>query len=83
MIMPFKSLDTVFEAGNSNRNTIVVVIRHKDELFGFGVDEILGLQQIVLKPVKGLYQEQPLFSGAAITGNGGIAMILDVEKVLS
>ena len=83
-LIPFKNLNSVFEGSESdNDNSTVVTIHHKEELYGLGVDEILGLQQIVLKPVKGLSQEEHLFSGAAITGNGSVAMIIDMEKVLS
>jgi two-component system chemotaxis sensor kinase CheA len=40
------------------------------------VEGILGVQKIVAKPIAGLAVEKDLFDGAAMLGDGGVAMII-------
>jgi two-component system chemotaxis sensor kinase CheA len=83
-ILPFMYLADIFGFQRpvlNGKGVTVVAIKHGDARFGLGIDEILGLQQIVLKPVSGLNQDNPLFAGAAITGSGRVAMIVDLERV--
>jgi len=47
-----------------------------------GVDELVGQQEIVIKPLSDYLMEQPGFSGATILGDGSIALILDLPAVL-
>jgi two-component system chemotaxis sensor kinase CheA len=63
------------------RLTRVVVLHSADEMIGLEVDELLGLQEVVLKsldknlgPVDGL-------SGASILGDGRVSLILDVDRL--
>ncbi len=46
------------------------------------VDAIEGKSQVVIKPLSKLFERLPIFSGAAVLGSGGIALILDVEGLL-
>lgn len=85
--LPFRFFSEIFGSISSQAcnfiDSPVVTVDFKGESYAFGVDEILGIQQIVVKPVTGLNEDKELFAGAAVTGNGRVAMILDMEKVLS
>jgi len=95
-IVPIVSLDDIFvwggvsyaadrtthgreENGHARR---VVVLHSSDEMIGLEVDQLLGLQEVVLKsldknlgPVDGL-------SGASILGDGRVSLILNVDRLM-
>jgi two-component system chemotaxis sensor kinase CheA len=46
---------------------------------GLLVDQVLGVQQVVLREVAGI--DPQVFSGGAVLGDGRVAMVVDVEKL--
>ncbi|MBL3655872.1 chemotaxis protein CheA [Fulvivirga sediminis] len=46
------------------------------------VDEIIGNYQTVLKPISDYYKDQDFISGATILGDGSIALVLDINKLI-
>jgi two-component system chemotaxis sensor kinase CheA len=46
------------------------------------VDEVIGQQEIAIKPLDRLLKGIRGFSGATILGNGKIALILDVNSLV-
>ncbi|HTV20538.1 MAG TPA: chemotaxis protein CheW, partial [Polyangiaceae bacterium] len=48
---------------------------------GLLVDQVLGVQQVVLREVPGIETEAQIFSGGAVLGDGRVAMVVDVEKL--
>jgi len=59
--------------------TIVVVVESGKEIIGIMVDELLGQQQIVIKNLSGNIAKTRAVSGAAILGDGRVALILDIH----
>jgi two-component system chemotaxis sensor kinase CheA len=49
---------------------------------GFVVDQLVGQEEVVIKPLGKMLQGTPGMSGATITGDGRIALILDVPSML-
>ena len=60
----------------------VVVVQLGSQLVAFVVDGLIGQEEVVIKPLDGLLQGTPGMSGATITSDGGIALILDVPSLL-
>lgn len=60
----------------------VVVVQMGSQLVAFVVDGLIGQEEVVIKPLDGLLQGTPGMSGATITSDGGIALILDVPSLL-
>jgi two-component system chemotaxis sensor kinase CheA len=56
----------------------IVVLQADGHQFGLVVDDITDTQEIVVKPLGGHLKDATLFAGAAIMGDGRIALILDV-----
>ncbi|MFN3243985.1 MAG: chemotaxis protein CheA [Planctomycetota bacterium] len=56
----------------------IVVLQAGDAVFGLVVDSVLDTEEIVVKPLGRLLKEVPVFAGAAIMGDGKVALILDV-----
>jgi two-component system chemotaxis sensor kinase CheA len=48
---------------------------------GLLVDQVLGVQQVVLREVKGIDTRAQVFAGGAVLGDGRVAMVVDVEKL--
>ena len=47
------------------------------------VDTILGQRQVVIKSLEANYQRVPGIAAATILGDGRVALILDVDAVIS
>lgn len=60
----------------------VVLISVGDKRVGFVVDQLIGQEEVVIKPLGRGLQGTPGMSGATITGDGRIALILDVPGLL-
>ena len=50
---------------------------------GFAVDHIIGKQQIVIKTLGNMYRNVEGLSGATILGDGTVALILDVQRLVN
>ncbi|MBS7326683.1 MAG: chemotaxis protein CheA [Thiopseudomonas sp.] len=60
----------------------VVLVSVGDKRIGFVVDQLIGQEEVVIKPLGRGLQGTPGMSGATITGDGRIALILDVPSLL-
>mgnify|MGYP003386192328 FL=1 len=60
----------------------VVVVSVGTQRVGFVVDQLIGQEEVVIKPLGKMLQGTPGMSGATITGDGRIALILDVPSML-
>ncbi|ALD97050.1 chemotaxis protein CheA [Pseudomonas syringae] len=60
----------------------VVILTVGTQRIGFVVDQLVGQEEVVIKPLGKMLQGTPGMSGATITGDGRIALILDVPSML-
>lgn len=60
----------------------VVIVALGTQRLGFVVDELLGQEEVVIKPLGEMLLGTPGMSGATITGDGKIALIIDVPGLL-
>ena len=49
---------------------------------GLLVDELIGMQEVVLKSLEKNFQTIPGLSGASILGDGRVSLILDLDAVI-
>jgi len=61
----------------------VMIAETREGKFGFLVDLVVGDHKTVIKKLGGLYKNVESVSGAAILGDGKIALILDLDKLAS
>jgi two-component system chemotaxis sensor kinase CheA len=66
---------------NSEQILNIVVVQAAGIRFGLVVDEVLFMQEVVVKPVGPLLKGTPTYSGATILGDGMVAMILDIGGI--
>ncbi len=69
------------DAGISQR--YVVVLQVGSTQIGFVTDDVLGQEEVVIKPLGKLLGKVSAFAGATITGDGNIALIFDVAGLTS
>ena len=60
----------------------VVIVSVGTQRVGFVVDQLVGQEEVVIKPLGGMLQGTPGMAGATITGDGRIALILDIPGLL-
>jgi two-component system chemotaxis sensor kinase CheA len=69
-------------AHEEQREGHVVILTVGSQRIGFVVDQLVGQEEVVIKPLGKMLQGTPGMSGATITGDGRIALILDVPSML-
>ncbi|KXU33960.1 chemotaxis protein CheA [Ventosimonas gracilis] len=61
----------------------VVVLSIGNQRAGFVVDQLIGQEEVVIKPLGKMLHGTPGMAGATITGDGRIGLILDVPGLLT
>jgi two-component system chemotaxis sensor kinase CheA len=61
---------------------LVVLVESSGEKVGLMVDELLGQQQIVIKSLDNEVTSSRAVSGAAVLGDGNVALILDIHGLV-
>ncbi len=82
--IPYVRLRNEFKIGG-HRPEIeqIVVISANGQRIGFVVDAVIGEHQTVIKNLGRLYKDVEGISGATILGNGTVALIIDVLKIIN
>jgi len=62
---------------------IMVILESDGKRVGLFVDDLVGQSQVVIKSLEANYRKVDGVSGATILGTGRVALILDVEELIS
>lgn len=84
-VIPLIRLDKILDINDDQEepeNLTVVIVRKGDEQAGLVVDNLMGQQEIVIKSLGKYINNNKLISGAAILGDGEVALILDVNTLM-
>lgn len=82
-LLPIISLRKLFHAEGERPSILQVVVSEVGEKkVGFVVDEVIGGYQTVIKNLGKLYRNVQGVSGATILGDGTVALILDVPRLV-
>ncbi|TGL87149.1 chemotaxis protein CheA [Leptospira congkakensis] len=60
---------------------LMIVLEYEKRLIGVRVDEIIGNQNVVIKPLQGILEEANGVNGFTILGSGNVSLILDVKSI--
>ncbi|KXF82443.1 chemotaxis protein CheA [Enterovibrio coralii] len=75
--------DGTFEqAYRSGARVSIVIFRHRGQEWGLPVDEVRAFIDIVIKPLDRSMNGNEVFSGAAVLGNGELALVINLKKVI-
>ncbi|SHN63300.1 two-component system, chemotaxis family, sensor kinase CheA [Butyrivibrio hungatei DSM 14810] len=83
-VLPLIRLNQVLDTESTkspDEDMVVVIARKGDQLAGLVIDELMGQQEIVIKPLGRYTNKCKLISGATILGDGEIALILDTNSI--
>lgn len=83
--MPIFRLRALFGAGDGEepeRESFVVIVNAGNQLVGLVVDQLIGQEEVVIKPMADYLREESGFSGATIIGDGRVSLILDVHDLV-
>lgn len=75
-------LTEIPEEDDSSNESHVVVVHVGTQKIGFVVDQLIGQEEVVIKPLGALLHNVQGLAGATITGDGKISLILDVPSLL-
>ena len=86
-VLPLVRLEKQFAVhsgtpGGHPGKLFIVVVSWGGQRLGFVVDSLVGDHDIVIRPLGDYVGEAPGISGAAILGDGNIALILDVGGIV-
>ncbi|MGE6554948.1 chemotaxis protein CheW [Exiguobacterium artemiae] len=82
-LVPLISLNQVYELPHVEADAYsVVVVRSGEKLAGLIVSELIGQQEIVMKPLGSYLEGIRAISGATILGDGQVALIIDSNALL-
>jgi two-component system chemotaxis sensor kinase CheA len=83
-VLPFVRLRELFEVpGTQPPRENVVVVQYAGQKAGIVVDQLLGEFQTVIKPLGTLFRNMRGIGGSTILGSGEVALILDVQALVS
>jgi len=82
-LIPYIRLRELFQI-NGTRPAIekIVIVEADGHRVGFVVDQVIGGHQTVIKSLGKAYEKAEEFSGATILGDGTVALILDIHKLI-
>ncbi|TGK50766.1 hypothetical protein EHQ16_04085 [Leptospira kanakyensis] len=66
-----------------NKDPLIIVLEYEKKLLGIRVDEIIGSQNVVIKPLIGIMEQAQGVNGFTILGNGNVSLILDAKSIFS
>ncbi len=82
-IIPYVNLRDRFDIpGDRPEIEQIVIVSINNLKCGFVVDKVIGQHQTVLKTLGKVYKKVEGISGATILGDGTVALILDIAKLV-
>ena len=84
-VIPLVRLDQVLDLEPSeeeNESLVVVIVKKGDKQAGLVIDNLIGQQEIVIKPLGKYIYIHKMFSGATILGDGEVALIIDANTLV-
>ncbi len=81
-IIPLINMNKLMEESQQEKKMRAIVIRHYNKRYAIAVDQILRDYQAVVKPLGAYNRHHPFFSGSSILGDGDLAVILDINRLI-
>ena len=79
-VLEFKSEQSLEE--DIHEEKFAIIVSKGDKKAGLIVDELIGQQEVVIKSLGAYLGDIKGFTGATVLGDGGVALILDVNSLI-
>jgi two-component system chemotaxis sensor kinase CheA len=81
-LLPFLELATLFDVQHRTPDEgSILILSKNDQHLSISVDQIVGKEQVVIKPIDETLQIIPYLAGTSVLGNGELAFLIDVIKL--
>lgn len=81
-LLPLRRLDELFDLPSQTTEQFLVIVRQSERRVGLVVDELVGKQEMVVKPTGGLLKNLPMFGGSTTLGDGSVALIINPDDLI-
>lgn len=84
-VIPLVRLDEMLDCPpreEEPENLVIVIVKKGDKQTGLVIDNLLGQQEIVIKPLGKYINIHKMISGATILGDGEVALIIDSNSLV-
>ena len=83
-VLPLVSLATVLGIGgwSSSGRTTAIAIEARNRRLAIEVDQVVGVQKVVIREIAGMPLACELIAGGALMGDGSVALILDADVLV-
>ena len=77
-------LNRLFNIRNTKDDewSFIVIVGSQEKKIGVMVDELIGEEDVVIKPLRDQFTTSPGIAGASILGDGSVSLIIDVSQLL-
>jgi len=73
---------SIVEGRSSHSEGYVIIVRDANMVMGVCINGLIGQEEAVVKSITEMFDYNPAISGATITGDGSVHMILDVPYLM-
>lgn len=80
-IIPYSPISRLFGIDHEEEPTLVVILELEHKYKALPVRNVIGRQEIVVKPIGEEFSGLKYISGMSILGDGKVSLILDVEHI--
>lgn len=79
-LIPYVSLSATLQVEKNNTHEqSIVIVAHEGHRYGIAVEEIFDIEEVVAKKMSSKVDEDHLFVGATVLGEGEVGYILSIE----
>jgi two-component system chemotaxis sensor kinase CheA len=84
-VLPLVRVSELFDVAETDPalERFAVVVEHNEQCAGLIVTELIGQQEIVVKPLDEELSGESAVSGATVRDDGGVSLIVDVERMIA
>ena len=84
-VLPLVSVSDLFEVPETARTDgkFAVIVELNDQTAGLMVEELIGQQEVVVKPLEDDIAGDGLLSGATVRDDGGVSLIVDIGRMIA
>ncbi|HAG52173.1 MAG TPA: hypothetical protein DCL21_00100, partial [Alphaproteobacteria bacterium] len=73
---------SIIEGRSSHSEGYIIIVRDANMVMGVCINGLIGQEEAVVKSITEMFDYNPAISGATITGDGSVHMILDVPYLM-
>lgn len=81
-LIRLKNVFNIKNSGDSITDSIIIIVKYEDSYLAIFTDNLIGLQQVVIKSLGKNFGDIFSISGSAILPDGSVGLILNIEGLL-